>query len=123
MFCCVVLCCVVRLCYSALYCRGLGVEEDEVRGVRWFQYAAHRGMPEAMFALGQAFERGVGAEMDLMQAAQWYTEAANRGLPQAEPALRALQPRVQQAMADTLSKLGAQTEKTVKAKADAPAAK
>ncbi len=75
---------------SALYCRGVGVEQDEEAGVRWFAYAARRGMKEAMHALGQAYELGVGVEIDPQSAAHWYNEAASRGVAQSDEALRKL---------------------------------
>jgi len=46
------------------------------QAVELFQQAANAGLPEAQFALGQAFAAGSGLDRDLSMALHWYSAAA-----------------------------------------------
>jgi len=47
-------------CVAVTYVRGIGVELDVARAIKWFKKSAKLGCTEAMFELGLRSERGDG---------------------------------------------------------------
>lgn len=69
---------------GVLYRRGLGVPRDVGEALRWWEFAARRGMPEAQNALGAAYQNGDGRPFDLGEAWAWFRLAAEGGLAVAQ---------------------------------------
>lgn len=61
-----------------------GLKQDLPTAVKLYQDAAAKGHPQAMNALGQAFQQGKGTEADLAKAAEWYSKAADLNLADAQ---------------------------------------
>lgn len=59
-----------------MYCLRNGEDDD---AIRYFNNARQRGLPDALFALGQCYEFGIGVECDLDQADELYQEAEKNG--------------------------------------------
>jgi TPR repeat protein len=53
------------------------------KAVSHFRFAAQQGMPEAMYALGNAYASGEGVDADAREAMRWYLRAAALDHPQA----------------------------------------
>jgi len=56
---------------------------DPAKAVRHFLFAAQQGLPEAMYALGNAYASGEGVDADPREAMRWYLRAAAFDHPQA----------------------------------------
>lgn len=56
--------------------RGIGVERDSYHAARFYQQAAKQGFPDALCALGRAYERGAGVPADSAKAAEMFAKAA-----------------------------------------------
>lgn len=56
--------------------RGIGVERDSYHAAKWYQQAAKLGFPDALCALGRAYERGAGVPVDPAKAAEMFGKAA-----------------------------------------------
>ena len=70
---------------ARLVARGArGLKQDFPTAVKLYQDAASKGHPQAMNALGQAYQQGKGVEADLAKAAEWYGKAADLKLADAE---------------------------------------
>ena len=63
--------------------------------MEWFQRAADRGQPRALFLLGECYEEGHGVTADLNRAKQYYQKAADKGYKSAQEALQRLEGGVQ----------------------------
>jgi TPR repeat protein len=60
---------------------GVGVPKDEARSNALMREAAMRGIPEAMYRLGDYYRYGEGGvQQDVAQAQAWYERAGNAGL-------------------------------------------
>jgi TPR repeat protein len=57
---------------------------DLERSFFWFRRAADRGLPDAQYAVGQAYQSGEGVETDLALAFQWFLKAAKQGVAEAQ---------------------------------------
>jgi TPR repeat protein len=77
---------------GALYDHGLGVDEDDIEAVRWYQMAADQGLPLAMRNLAGMYAGGYGVGFDKDQAIYWYDKAAQAGDRKAAERLSALDP-------------------------------
>jgi TPR repeat protein len=64
--------CNLGLCY----CKGEGVDQDEMQAVDWFMQAAEHDHSGAQFQLGVCYEQGVGVGQDEAEAVEWYRKAA-----------------------------------------------
>ena len=70
---------------ARLVARGAkGLKQDLPTALKLYQDAASRGHPQAMNALGQAYQQGRGTEADLAKAAEWYGKAADLSLADAQ---------------------------------------
>eukprot|EP01051_Picozoa_sp_SAG22_P003164 SAG22_NODE_151_length_17414_cov_7.812128_11_plen_581_part_00 len=58
---------------------GIGVEKDEVEGVKWYRKAAEQGHSLAQNNLGVCYRKGRGVEQDKAEAVKWYRKAAEQG--------------------------------------------
>ena len=56
----------------------------------WFQKAADRGQPRALFLLGECYEEGNGVQADLDRARALYQQAADKGYQSAQEAIQRL---------------------------------
>ena len=61
--------------YLCLLERGIGVERDSYHAAKWYQSAAKLGFPDALCALGRAYERGAGVPADAAKAAEMFGKA------------------------------------------------
>jgi TPR repeat protein len=61
------------------YGRGIGVAQDWVQSVRWYEKAAAAGHADAQAQLGVCYAEGTGVAQDWVQAARWYEKAAVAG--------------------------------------------
>lgn len=62
-----------------IYENGMGVPQDYIEGIRWYQKAAEHGHQNAQIALGQMHEHGSGTATDFVQAHMWFNLAASQG--------------------------------------------
>ena len=70
---------------ARLVARGArGLKQDLDTALKLYQDAASKGHPQAMNALGQAYQQGRGTEADLAKAAEWYAKAAELSLADAQ---------------------------------------
>ena len=69
------------------YYQGIGVAENDDEAVKWFQKAAGRGQPRALFLLGECYEEGHGVQEDLEKALEYYQKAADKGYRSAQEAI------------------------------------
>ena len=63
-----------------MYEYGLGVPQDYVEAVKWYQLAADRGYAKAQYNLGIMYANGRAVAQDFVTAHLWLDLAA-RGLP------------------------------------------
>ena len=63
--------------------------------MKWFQKAAGRGQPRALFLLGECYEEGHGVQEDLEKALEYYQKAADKGYRSAQEAIDRLKGKVQ----------------------------
>ena len=77
------------------YYQGIGVAENDDEAVKWFQKAAGRGQPRALFLLGECYEEGHGVQEDLEKALEYYQKAADKGYRSAQEAIDRLKGKVQ----------------------------
>lgn len=61
-----------------------GTNEDFALAVYWFEKAALKNEPHALFNLGICYERGLGVEKDMKKALDYYRQAADLGLEKAQ---------------------------------------
>ncbi len=61
------------------YEEGVGVAQDPIQALAWYQKSANEGDPEGIFLLGLCFEFGSGAPVDRDKALQLYKTAMDRG--------------------------------------------
>lgn len=61
-----------------------GLKQDLPTAIKLYQDAAAKGHPEAMNALGQAYQTGRGTAADPARAADWYRKAADLNLADAQ---------------------------------------
>lgn len=80
-----------QLRLATLYYHGHGVRESDAQAQLWFERAAHQGLAEAQFSLGNMYAYGLVAlpeDQDPQRlAAQWYFEAARQGHAEAQYSL------------------------------------
>ncbi|HSO06798.1 MAG TPA: tetratricopeptide repeat protein [Pelomicrobium sp.] len=73
---------------------GLGIPENDVEALNWFERAAKQGLPEAQFQLGNMYAFGFGVAPNDpaadRNAAEWYFAAARQGHAEAQYALGVL---------------------------------
>ncbi len=69
---------------GVMYVAGLGVSQDDVEAVRWFQQAAEQGHSLAQHNLGAMYAQGRGVPQDDAEAVRWYRQAAGQGLARAQ---------------------------------------
>lgn len=61
------------------YARGLGMEQDYAKAVKWFRKSAEQGDASAQRTLAEFYEKGRGVIRDYVQAAKWYLKSAEIG--------------------------------------------
>ena len=71
------------------YNGGRGVQQDDVKAVKWFRLAANHGDAVAEFNLGVIYADGQGVPQDNAEAVKWYRLAAEQGNARAQYNLRA----------------------------------
>jgi TPR repeat protein len=62
----------------------MGVKEDKVAALEWFQKAAEQGLAEAQFGTGLAFLNGRGTDENATEAVKWFKKAAAQGYADAQ---------------------------------------
>lgn len=68
---------------GSLYLRGLGVEQDYLTAMQWFDKAARQGNAAAQAKLGLMHYYGLGIASNHTEAAHWFLKAAEQGNPEA----------------------------------------
>ena len=66
------------------YNGGRGVQQDDVKAVKWFRLAANHGDAVAEFNLGVMYADGQGVPQDNAEAVNWYRLAAEQGNARAQ---------------------------------------
>ena len=59
--------------------KGQGCEKNPAAAHEWYEAAAEQDIPEAQFALAEAYYNGVNVKQDLQLAKAWYQRAAKLG--------------------------------------------
>jgi hypothetical protein len=72
------------------YCKGIGVNQDEQKGMEWFLKAAQQGLAVAQRNVGHLYLNGIGTPKDIEEAKQWYRKAAEQGDEKSERRLKYL---------------------------------
>ena len=67
--------------------KGIGVEKNEVEGVRWLREAAEQGFMKGKILLGLAYFEEKGVKKDEAEGVRWLREAAEQGNETAESIL------------------------------------
>lgn len=62
-----------------MYDGGLGVTQDYVKAVEWFEKAAHQGDPKAQFNLGLMYVSGIGVRQNFSVAKEYFGRACDNG--------------------------------------------
>jgi TPR repeat protein len=75
---------------ALMYDRGWGVQQSEVKAVKWLRKAAEQGFVEAQYSLGSRYESGQGVTQDHAKAANWFRKAAEQGSVNAQKNLGAM---------------------------------
>ena len=58
--------------------KGIGVEKDEAKAVKWYTLAAEQGHGISLYKLGECYEEGIGVEKDISTAMNYYEMSAKR---------------------------------------------
>ena len=74
---------------ALMYDRGWGVQQSDIKAVRWLRKAAEQGLAEAQYNLGSRYESGQGVTQDHAEAASWFRKAAEQGSVNAQKNLGA----------------------------------
>ncbi len=69
---------------GCMHAEGLGVPQNDVEAVRWFQRAAEQDFAVAQNWLGSMYQQGRGIRRDDVQAFRWFHRAAQQGLSDAQ---------------------------------------
>jgi TPR repeat protein len=69
---------------ARLYVEGWGVAQDPLEAQRWFERAAAKHQPAALFNLGRMYETGLGIPADRTRALELFRAAAELGDAEAE---------------------------------------
>jgi hypothetical protein len=64
---------------ALMYDRGWGVQQSDVKAVKWLRKAAEQDFVEAQYNLGSRYESGEGVTQDHAKAANWFRKAAEQG--------------------------------------------
>jgi TPR repeat protein len=75
---------------ALMYDRGWGVQQSEVKAVKWLRKAAEQDFAEAQYNLGSRYESGQGVTQDHAEAANWFRKAAEQGSVNAQKNLGAM---------------------------------
>ena len=68
-----------QLNIGVLHEKGLGVPQDVVKAMQWFERAAEGGESAALHNIGIIYRDGRGVPQDLAEAAKWFLKAAKNG--------------------------------------------
>jgi len=75
---------------ALMYDRGWGVQQSEIKAVKWLRKAAEQDFAEAQYNLGSRYESGQGVTQDHAEAANWFRKAAEQGSVNAQKNLGAM---------------------------------
>jgi TPR repeat protein len=75
---------------ALMYDRGWGVQQSDVKAVKWLRKAAEQDFVEAQYNLGSRYESGQGVTQDHAKAANWFRKAAEQGSVNAQKNLGAM---------------------------------
>lgn len=73
-----------QLALAFLYSRGLGVDRNPKKAVKWCHKAAEQGLARAQWQLSLYYANGEGVKMDKVEGARWVRRAADKGLAEAQ---------------------------------------
>ncbi|MDO8312300.1 MAG: tetratricopeptide repeat protein, partial [Sideroxyarcus sp.] len=68
-----------------MYANGVGVPEDRMKAIEWYQKAAAQGYAPGQYSLGLQYATGV--PKDAAKAVEWYQKAAGQGYSPAQSML------------------------------------
>ncbi len=63
---------------------GKGIETDPELAVSYYEKAAHGGVPEAQFVMGEFYRSGMHRQQDFKKAEYYYTLASENGYTPAD---------------------------------------
>lgn len=75
---------------ALMYDRGWGVQQSDLKAVKWLRKAAEQDFAEAQYNLGSRYGSGQGVTQDLAEAAKWFRKAAEQGSVNAQKNLGAM---------------------------------
>ena len=70
-----------------MYSKSIGVKQDYIKAVEWYQKAAVQGNADAQYNLGTMYYTGRGVTRDYKQAKKWWRLAADQGNENAQKTL------------------------------------
>ena len=73
-----------QLALASLYSRGVGVDKDPAKAVKWVRKAAEQGSARAQCMLGLYYTSGEGTKKDKLESARWLRRAADQGLAEGQ---------------------------------------
>jgi len=73
-----------QLALAFLYSRGLGVDRNPKKALKWCRKAAEQGYARAQWQLSLYYANGEGVKMDKVEGTRWIRRAADQGLAEAE---------------------------------------
>jgi TPR repeat protein len=74
-----------QLALASLYARGIGVDKDQGKAVKWCRKAAEQGLARAQCLLGLYYASGEGIKKrDKLESARWLRRAADQGLAEGQ---------------------------------------
>ncbi len=68
---------------AQIYRKGIGLDKDLRKALRWYKTAAENQYPKAQTMLGYLYQTGTGTSVDLSTALDWYQKAADQEEPMA----------------------------------------
>ncbi|WP_347274728.1 tetratricopeptide repeat protein [Candidatus Kuenenia sp.] len=69
-----------QLFVGIMYEKGMGLDKDEAKAVRWYRKAAEQGSAAAQSMLGRAYAEGYGVAKNEVEAMKWFRKAAESEL-------------------------------------------
>jgi TPR repeat protein len=68
-----------KICLADCYRLGKGVEKDEIKALKYYEFLAKQEISVAQCRLGDCFYHGIGTKADELLAKYWYEKATRSG--------------------------------------------
>ena len=69
---------------KAFYFGKLGLDTNQVEGVKWYRKAAEQNFAQAQYGLGFCYGEGKGVTKDYAEAVKWFRKAAEQNIAEAQ---------------------------------------